>query len=162
MPTLLITGGPLKGRRLRLGMALEIGRQAELSIDDHEISRRHALLRVTDGDVRVEDLGSTNGTWVNGKRVQAALLRPSDQLSIGTTSMIVEADASPAAWVDAGSVLGVDPFSPPLDSPHGGSVTNDSSARRRVASRQAWPTVIAATAIILTAVALLAHFGLRT
>jgi pSer/pThr/pTyr-binding forkhead associated (FHA) protein len=49
----------------------------------HAISRRHACLRVGRDVVIVEDLGSTNGCYVNGKRIKRQLLKDGDRLEVG-------------------------------------------------------------------------------
>jgi hypothetical protein len=49
------------------------------------VSRRHARIELAGGVVRVEDLGSTNGTFVNGERVSAGTLTEGDRLLIGTS-----------------------------------------------------------------------------
>ncbi len=50
---------------------------------DDTVSRRHAELRVEDGRWLLRDLGSSNGTWVNGRRVIEAEVRPGDLLHLG-------------------------------------------------------------------------------
>ncbi len=62
-----------------------IGRNVlnDVVLDDPRVSRHHALLRRVDGAFRIEDLGSTNGIYVNGERVERAVLREGDQLQIG-------------------------------------------------------------------------------
>lgn len=65
--------------RHRLGRALD----NDIVLDDPSVSRRHALLSIRAGNWLLEDQGSSHGTFVNGKRVQAALLRPGDQLQLG-------------------------------------------------------------------------------
>lgn len=52
-------------------------------LDDDTVSRRHAELRVRDGRWMVRDLGSINGTWLNGRRVGDAEVRPGDELRLG-------------------------------------------------------------------------------
>jgi hypothetical protein len=71
-----------------------IGRGAEtdLQLTDTGVSRRHAELRVVAGALEVHDLGSTNGTWVNGRRVQAASLRDGDKVTVGSTELVVRTD----------------------------------------------------------------------
>ncbi len=103
---LVITAGSARGRRLGLGGELVIGRAASgegrLS-DDLELSRRHArVARDARGRVTVEDLGSANGTFVNGERVPGRqVLDPGDSLRIGTTTLklrqVERAPAAPAA-----------------------------------------------------------------
>jgi pSer/pThr/pTyr-binding forkhead associated (FHA) protein len=62
-----------------------IGRasDAEISIRSNTVSRRHACLRVGRDVVILEDLGSTNGCYVNGKRVKRQLLKDGDRLEVG-------------------------------------------------------------------------------
>ena len=70
MRTLRITAGPAEGQELELESELVVGRDgADLVIGDEEMSRRHVALRPVDGGVEVEDLGSTNGTYVDGRRI---------------------------------------------------------------------------------------------
>lgn len=58
---------------------------------DTFVSARHALVRARNGSPTVSDLGSTNGTFVNGERISAeTALRPGDELSVGSTRMIYE------------------------------------------------------------------------
>ena len=55
---------------------------ADLKIDHKSVSKLHCVLVKTDGLVLVRDLGSTNGTRVNGQRVRRAALLPNDQLAV--------------------------------------------------------------------------------
>ncbi len=62
-----------------------VGRSGEccdVTIDHKSVSKLHCVLVKTDGLVLVRDLGSTNGTRVNGQRVRRAALLPNDHLSI--------------------------------------------------------------------------------
>jgi pSer/pThr/pTyr-binding forkhead associated (FHA) protein len=69
-----------------------IGREgADLTIEDPELSRRHARVRPVDGGVEVEDLGSTNGTFVNGARVTTPRrLTRGDVVRVGQTDFRVD------------------------------------------------------------------------
>ena len=72
-----------------------IGRSSELDmvLVEDMVSRRHARILVADGKVVLEDLGSTNGSFVNGERVQRAELNAGDRILIGTSIIkIVPAD----------------------------------------------------------------------
>jgi len=70
--SLEIRSGPLTGRTIELKDEVVIGREnADLTIDDAEISRRHAVVRSVVGAVEVEDLGSSNGTFVDEQRIDA-------------------------------------------------------------------------------------------
>ena len=65
---LRITAGPSAGRALHVDSSLVLGRgDADVVIDDQEISRRHALIRAGGDWLEIEDLDSLNGTWVNGR-----------------------------------------------------------------------------------------------
>lgn len=66
-------------------------RDVELSLQDSEVSRRHARLETHGRAVYLRDLGSSNGTFLNGRRVSRAIeIRPNDAIDIGTTRLIVE------------------------------------------------------------------------
>ena len=102
MPTLKVISGPLAGRSLSLDRELVVGRdEADLTIDDPEISRRHAVIRPVEGGVQVEDLGSSNGTLVDGRRIDApTVLQPDDSLYLGTTTLkLVELPAEAPSGV---------------------------------------------------------------
>ena len=67
-----------------------VGREGTLVVNDEFASARHARLWVARGRWYIEDLGSTNGTWLNGRRIHAAqLLKKGDKIGIGHTIMIV-------------------------------------------------------------------------
>lgn len=83
-------GGLSSGRAFGVGPGLVIGRApgCEIRIEDSYASSRHARLYDRDGHVYVEDMNSTNGTYVNGVRVAAQqLLRPGDVIRIGDTEL---------------------------------------------------------------------------
>ena len=64
------------------------GADADLRIDDPGISRNHAELRRSGGDVTVVDLGSTNGVVVDGERVEQARLRNGSRVVMGSTTLV--------------------------------------------------------------------------
>ena len=75
-----------------------IGRRedCDLRIPLGEISRKHCRL-VKDGDtLRLEDLGSSNGTYVNGERIQEADIQPGDTIQVGPVAFVVQIDGAPA------------------------------------------------------------------
>jgi hypothetical protein len=81
-------------RRLPVtGASFSIGRapECELVLRDSRVSRRHARLMARDGVLVLTDLGSTNGTRVNGHRISEVVLGSGDRVQIGETSLIVEA-----------------------------------------------------------------------
>jgi Domain of unknown function (DUF4388)/Inner membrane component of T3SS, cytoplasmic domain len=69
------------------GVPVIVGRSSDLDmvLVEEMVSRRHARVELTGGTVVVEDLGSTNGTFVNGERVERATLVEGDRLLIGTS-----------------------------------------------------------------------------
>jgi pSer/pThr/pTyr-binding forkhead associated (FHA) protein len=77
--------------RLPPGSVKSIGRSAdaEFIVEAALVSRLHCQFTATADTLRVKDLGSTNGTFVNGKRVSAAELREGDTLSVGRLDLIV-------------------------------------------------------------------------
>ena len=84
-------GGP--ARRLPVtGASMRIGRapECELVLRDSRVSRRHARLTARDGVLVLTDLGSTNGTRVNGHRVSEVVLGAGDRITIGETVLTIE------------------------------------------------------------------------
>jgi len=109
-----VVAGPAAGTRVGLGGALLIGRSAEddgALGGDPELSREHARLRrLDDGRILVEDLGSTNGTYVNGDRIPGpTLVEPGDEVGVGSSVLrILAGPASPA-----GAPAAAPPAAPP-------------------------------------------------
>src|SRR6266511_2551454 len=106
MLTLIFGSGPLAGHPLDVGSDLVLGRElADVVIDDPEVSRRHAVVRPVEDGLEIQDLGSLNGTWVNGRRIAAATrLAPGDRVTLGGCSFNVErkgARASPTVATPA-------------------------------------------------------------
>jgi hypothetical protein len=88
---LLVGGGRrnvLSGNRVVLGRS----READIVLQDPNVSRRHAELRRDDGGWQIVDLGSTNGIKVNGRRVNQQPLSAGDQITIGVTDLTFELD----------------------------------------------------------------------
>ncbi len=76
---------PLHGNLNRLGRAVE----NEIVIVDKRVSREHAVIRREGRRFLLEDLGSTNGTFLNGERLQSAIpLRDGDQIEVGEVTFI--------------------------------------------------------------------------
>jgi len=90
--SLRIVTGELSGTTVEIAGELLIGRaDADLTLDDAEVSRRHAIVRQAAGRLQVEDLGSSNGTFVDGTRITApTALDDGARLTIGTTELVVE------------------------------------------------------------------------
>ena len=86
---------------------LVVGRdpQCDLFFADKKLSRRHArFVRESDG-VRLVNLGSRNGCWVNEERVEDRLLTPSDAVRLGSLSISLEAEPEPARRDDQESTV---------------------------------------------------------
>jgi len=97
----VVKTGPEAGRRVELGVEVVIGRQdADLVLRDPEVSRRHAVLRRSGESVVIEDLDSTNGTFVKGERIRRPItVGPGDQVRIGRTTLEIEPDWQAAETV---------------------------------------------------------------
>jgi ABC-2 type transport system ATP-binding protein len=101
-PTLAIVEGREAGREFPVTGTTLIGRDpsADVVVADSEVSTRHASVAPDDGGVALEDLGSTNGTFVNGQRVTGPLrLQAGDRIQLGATVLEVRG-AAPALGAD--------------------------------------------------------------
>ena len=88
-------GVPEQTFRLLAGSARTVGRGtvADFILDAALVSRVHCrLIALPDGGLEIQDLDSTNGTFVNGERVQAARLASGDRLRIGRVDLIAVRD----------------------------------------------------------------------
>ena len=70
------------------------GTDCDLRLVDPGVSRHHAELRVEDGEVVLVDLGSTNGTFVNGQPVRRVLLTDGTRVTLGRTTLVFRNDGS--------------------------------------------------------------------
>src|SRR3954451_4640835 len=85
MPYRLVSFSGDQSFELPHGKSLVVGRgvSSDIAIYDLTISRRHAELRVETDGVQVKDLGSSNGTSINGNRQTTGRLAPSDSITFG-------------------------------------------------------------------------------
>jgi signal transduction histidine kinase len=101
VPSLYVIQGRDQGKRFELeGLRATIGRIATNTVQlrDTEVSREHAELhREDDQQYRIADLGSSNGTFVNGQRVQAIGLVSGDQVQVGRTLLLYTGLPTPNA-----------------------------------------------------------------
>jgi len=74
-----------------------IGRRedCDLRIPVGDVSRKHCRLVIEADTIRIEDLGSSNGTYVNSHRVQEAVLQPGDRIQVGPVQFIIQIDGDP-------------------------------------------------------------------
>jgi pSer/pThr/pTyr-binding forkhead associated (FHA) protein len=84
-----IVEGQQAGRQIPLDSVVDVGREPSLALhldDDTQVSRRHARIALQGGAVVVEDLGSTNGTYVNDQPISSPrTMNPGDKVRIGLT-----------------------------------------------------------------------------
>ena len=102
---LMVESGPDKGKTFEVGPAMLVaGRQigVDILLNDDQISRRHASFEEVNNVLYLNDLGSANGTRLNGRAVSAnqpVSLSPGDRVQIGRTTLLVQ-----------GANIGADPF----------------------------------------------------
>ena len=84
---------PMAGKEHPIQPGATIGREGcDIVLADPEVSRRHAAVRAVESTLALEDLGSLNGTFVNGGRVNGTtVLAVGDTVQLGNTVMRVEA-----------------------------------------------------------------------
>jgi hypothetical protein len=89
--SLEFVSGPMMGRTIDLdGPVTSIGSApgSTVTLTDNGVSRKHAGIRKVDGAFELADLGSTNGVYVNGEKVNKRTLALGDVIRIGSTEMI--------------------------------------------------------------------------
>src|SRR5436189_1378373 len=97
--TLRVLAGPYTGREFVFDQhdTFLIGRSESAHLylpEDRFFSRHHCMLEITPPRCFLRDLGSTNGTFVNGQRVAEASLKSGDQIQGGATVLLVEVNAN--------------------------------------------------------------------
>ncbi len=142
VPKFVLRGvsGAAFGKTFPVATQQVIGRQADcdISIPSEEISRRHAKVRPTPIGLQVEDLGSSNGTYINGKRVQEGLLRPGEELRLDNIRFLLVA--------------------PGVEVPAVSRLSKEAAPMQKPASSMPW---IIATVVALAAVAAAAYYFVR-
>ncbi|MBN8211474.1 MAG: FHA domain-containing protein [Xanthomonadales bacterium] len=99
--------GRMLGRSYPLTGASIVGRapDCQLRLDDSNLSRKHAKLIPTNEGVVIEDLGSTNGSFHNGKRVQRAVAQPGDEIGFDTLRFLLLELGAESARSDSGDAM---------------------------------------------------------
>jgi predicted component of type VI protein secretion system len=169
MHRLRFLAGPLAGQVVEVTEAMIVGRRAaDLVVDDPQVSRRHARVDPAGGDLVVEDLGSLNGTWVNGARIDGPVrLAAGDRVRIGDSTFEVE--SVPAAGAPAGAeappapVAATEAARAPTPAPDLPFDPPPQRPRRApgVATRRLTPTWLSFGVVVVTAVALVLYFAMR-
>jgi pSer/pThr/pTyr-binding forkhead associated (FHA) protein len=171
---LVVTDGPAAGREIDLDQEVVIGREGvSFTLDDSELSRRHAVVRRAAGGYEVEDLGSLNGTYVNGQKIVAATsLAGGDTLKLGQTVVRLEAEragatvasrvpaaAGAAAMTGSAATNGPAPDTAPTSAFGTFAAPIGTGRRRGIASRQLGPMIASWGAVVATAAALVVYFS---
>jgi transcriptional regulator with GAF, ATPase, and Fis domain len=115
---LLALFGPKRGVRLEIEEKATLGRSsdADLQLVDGKVSRLHCCFTVREGRLQVEDLGSHNGTFVNGEKLTAArALGAGDEVAVGDSLFVVDGGADAAAARFGDATLIVTPGGPPTE-----------------------------------------------
>src|SRR6266852_3778248 len=87
---------------LKMDRQVIIGRSNDLDmvLVEDMVSRKHAKITISGGKITIEDLGSTNGTFVNGEKVKQARLKEGDRILIGTSILKLVHQGENAADLD--------------------------------------------------------------
>ncbi len=83
---------PLKSKTAIVGRRLD----CDLRIPTKDVSRQHCEIQVKGVEVLIKDLGSSNGTFINGKRVAESYVKPGDRVTVGPVTFIARIDGEPA------------------------------------------------------------------
>ncbi len=140
IPKYLLRGvsGSTFGKNFPLYKDTTIGRHSECDIclAGDEVSRKHAKISVTMDGLTVEDMGSSNGTFINGKQVEKGKLSPGDELRLDTVRFLVQV--------------------PGMEQPPAGETqdaTNDTAPEESVPEKKSASGVIIAVVVIVIAAA---------
>ena len=109
---LVVEIGPDEGREFQLRGTMRIGRSedSEITLADAQASRHHAAISPEPSGFTIQDLNSSNGTFVNGKRLDAPrLLKDGDRLRVANTVLVFRWESAPTA-----PALATPPVTPPV------------------------------------------------
>lgn len=171
MITIVFSAGPHAGQRIELDREKTFGRAGcDVILDDPEVSRRHLVLRPTDAGVQVEDLGSSNGTLVDGQRIaEAVSVGHGGAIRLGASALTVEVPAAqqaPEPTMPASAPTAARPVAPTPAAPTPAAPTPamPAGAAASVAGGglPGWfwtVTAVVELAVIVTAAAMLVHYA---
>lgn len=112
-----VTEGPGAGQEVEVGEGLVVGRDADadLTIEDPGVSRRHLRLRAEGVTAIVEDLDSSNGTYVNGEQIaEPRRLRSGDLVQAGESTLEIDAGTTETELIDDPAATELRPPPPPV------------------------------------------------
>jgi FHA domain len=137
---LVIASGPAQGTVVNIDRELVLGREGDVAIDDREVSRRHVAVRPVEQGVQVEDLGSANGTFVDGRRISGAVtVADAGRLQIGVTEVELRVSAQAPAPVEAPAAPTRLAQTPPAPAPPPAAATPPVAAPAAPPAAQARP-----------------------
>jgi predicted component of type VI protein secretion system len=181
MPFLIVRSGPRAGERIELVGELVVGREnADVTVSDAEVSRRHLAVRPHEDGVELEDLESTNGTFVDGARLSAVVvLSSSARVIVGETELEIEVDEpepeprfdpsltrlrerEPDATIIAPAPRRPSPAAAVRAQPFGSFTPAPPTHRRHGAATRPWGAAgIVALVFVATAIVLIVYFAAR-
>jgi pSer/pThr/pTyr-binding forkhead associated (FHA) protein len=111
LPLLVVQSGPMQGASFRLrGETCVIGRDegVDVLVEHVQVSRRHALIERAGDELTLADAGSTNGTWLNDRRLtEAEQLRDGDRIRVGGVELRFYDPAAASTERVGAAVLGI-------------------------------------------------------
>jgi Inner membrane component of T3SS, cytoplasmic domain len=179
MAFLIVRSGPRAGERIELVGELVVGREnADVTVGDEEVSRRHLAVRPHEDGVELEDLGSTNGTFVDGARLSAVVVVSSSaRVILGETELEIEVDEpeprfdssltrlrerEPDATIVAPAPRHPSPTSAVRAQPFGSFTPAPPTHRRGGAATRQWGAArIVVLVFVATAIVLIVYFAAR-
>lgn len=114
-PVLVGQSGPLNGQRWMVRDMIIVGRDmdCDIMIPSRQVSRKHARLKLTNSGVSIEDLGSKNGTHLNGTLLaDLTILKDGDVIQIAFAQQFIYLSSDATMPLEMGTMLGV-PSTPP-------------------------------------------------
>jgi pSer/pThr/pTyr-binding forkhead associated (FHA) protein len=120
LPKFMLRGvsGVTLGKTFAVTDNAVMGRQpdCEIPVPSEEVSRHHARLRLTPDGLYVEDMGSANGTYLNGKRTQSGHLKPGEELRLDTVRFLLVAPGMDARQQSVATRVDAPAAKPPSSS----------------------------------------------
>ena len=135
MAKLVVLTQSMAGRSVELtAERTTVGRVEEnaFQISEPSVSSRHAEILLRGSDIVVKDLGSTNGTFINGEKITEAVLKPGQTLRFGNIELKLDVPGAPAAPAPAPAATPPPPKKEPAKAAKGGISLSDLESGGRV------------------------------